>query len=203
MAGWGISVARQRVAGPQRWDVAGGAGGGWPRRKRKWRSVASASRSDGEAELLSRIAGFGVEPYEKLSGQSDADGFLGLSGSGEGLVEFAEVGFMAADQSLDGAKGGIERLPQGVGVDALGDLRLEGADLAIEQGDEFVDALQHAGIGDGAALVGLAGAQIGDLAHARHQGFELLLGGAGRGLRDDALALGEMGDDAAANVVVL
>src|ERR1700685_1150890 len=147
MAGWGVSVARQRVAGPARWDVAGGGGGGWsgarqrvagpqrwevaggagggwpasvcrawpsatafggcgllqalagpPRRKRKWRELAVASRSDGEAELLSRIAGFGVEPYEKLSGQSDADGFLGLSGSGEGLVEFAEVGFMAADQ---------------------------------------------------------------------------------------------------------
>jgi len=26
MAGWAISVARQRAAGPQRWDVAGGLG---------------------------------------------------------------------------------------------------------------------------------------------------------------------------------
>ena len=73
-------------------------------------------------------------------------------------ADLGQLGHQAGDgavgDALDRAEGLVEARPQGIVVDQRGDLALEPARLALEQGDHLVEAGQHLGVvGSGAALL--------------------------------------------------
>ena len=72
-----------------------------------------------------------------------------------------------------------------------------------EDGKQPLEACQNRRLGNQAALVLLGRAQLGKLAQARHQRFELLLGLACRLLGDDALDLSKPGNDAGVDAICL
>ena len=82
-------------------------------------------------------------------------------------------------------------MPERVLGDELGDGAFQLADLASDNGQQFIDEGHDSRVGDQAGLIELRGADLGELAQAGDQGTELQLAGRGETRRAGVLHLGE------------
>ena len=104
----------------------------------------------------------------------------------------------ASGHSLDGTEGLVQLTHNGSAAMCPAMALLQLPDLSIHQRQQLLDAGQHRGLVDKAALIALSGAHQGELAQARDQRTQLPLAGRRQNLgRGRLLGLGEPGDQAA------